>query len=72
MINLTSVAKDGEWHLETVIGNLIGRGLCRADAEAFANFIFTEAASEGDSSETITDLQWEMLAVKDGEWFIDN
>lgn len=62
-VDLTKACTDAHWHLATAIETLIAQGIERADAEAFAAFIFNEAAtvSACRSEDLVTDEQWERL-----------
>ena len=43
-IDLTEICERHDWHWGSVVGELVQRGLSRADAEEFAAYIFDSAA----------------------------
>ena len=67
-ISLTKVCKDADWHLQTTIDSLIGLGLTREDATAFANFAFIEDSTarggraDCKAEDCLSDAQWDRLA----------
>jgi hypothetical protein len=67
-INLGEVAAASEWHRQTTVDALVSLGVERFDAEAFADFIFSETAIVNggisdvqDSRECVTEAQWDRI-----------
>uniref|UniRef100_A0A6M3L6X8 Uncharacterized protein n=1 Tax=viral metagenome TaxID=1070528 RepID=A0A6M3L6X8_9ZZZZ len=68
-INLTAICVAAEWHLATAIAELEEAGFSRADAAAFAGFVFNEAAIQSGglvdqaSDDFVAEEQWERLEI---------
>ena len=65
-IDATAICEASKWHLATVIGKLVEAGLTQADADAFANYIFADAAGDVDRDEYITEALWQRLSLLEG------
>lgn len=65
-INLSRTARENGWHLASVTAALEKKGLPRWEADAFAAFVFADAAAvrDGEPEEHLTDEQWERLSVR--------
>ena len=64
-INLSTVCADANWHRLTVIDELVAKGVARADAAAFVDFIFCDHANVADDNpdDVVTEAQYERLTV---------
>lgn len=54
-INLNDACRRADWHLASVIDNLMDAGLNRDDAESFASYAFAEEG-HGDGETHLNDL----------------
>ena len=63
-VRLDEVAADADWNRLAIIRGLEAEGLAASDAEAYADFIISEAAEVSDTrpEDCVTDAQWDRLS----------
>jgi hypothetical protein len=62
-IDVGKACEDSGWHIGSAIVKLMQQGLKLADAEAYVNFVFAEAAGEGPEIYVNDDQWWRMMPV---------